>query len=143
MRDTGALGTSARNESLPPNSDDHGRAALGYLVWPVALFDFLRSDDVSVWSRLHVRQATVLGVLGSLGFLIALTLPLLLIIAVPGLGTHATIVLYSIGLAIDLVVGASLLLLSVVYAARASKGELFAIPVVTRLCDRFMPIART
>ena len=75
--------------------------------------------------------------------LATLALPLLLVIAIPSLGTRATIVLYSIGLAIDLVVGAGVVLVSVIYAARASKGELFAIPVVTRLCDRFFPLTRT
>ena len=142
MRDTGALVTSARNESSQPNNDDHGRAALGYLVWPIALLDLLRSDDASMWSRLHARQGTVFGVLGSLAFLIALALPLIVILAIPQFGTRGTIVLYSIGLAVDLVVGAGLVLLSFVFAARASNGELFAIPVVTRVCDRVFPIAR-
>ena len=76
-------------------------------------------------------------------FFAALALPLILIVAWTGIGTRATIVLYSIGIAVDLVVGVSYVLVSIVYAARASKGELFAIPVVTRLCDRFFPIART
>jgi len=141
VRDTGALVTSARNESQPSN-DDHGRAALGYLVWPVALLDLLRSDDATFWSRLHARQATILGAIASIVLLATLALPLLLIIAIPSLETRATIVLYSIGLAVDLVVGAGAVLVSVVYAARASKGELFAIPVVTRLCDRFFPLTR-
>jgi uncharacterized membrane protein len=142
VRDTGALVTSARSESQPSN-DDHGRAALGYLVWPIALLDLLRSDGETFWSRLHARQAAFLGVFGTIVFLAALALPLILIVAWTGIGTRATIVLYSIGIAVDLVVGASLAIVSIVYAARASKGELFAIPVVTRLCDRFFPIART
>jgi len=142
VRDTGALVTSARNESQP-SKDDHARAALGYLVWPVALLDLLRSDDATFWSRLHARQATILGAFASVVLLATLALPLLLVIAIPSLGTRATIVLYSIGLAIDLVVGAGVVLVSVIYAARASKGELFAIPVVTRLCDRFFPLTRT
>ena len=142
MKDTGVLVTSARNESQPSN-DDHGRAALGYLVWPVSLLDLVRSEGETFWSRLHARQAAILGMLGTLLFLASLALPLILIVAWPGIGTRATILLYSVGIAVDLVVGVSLVLVSIAYASRASKGELFAIPVVTRLCDRFFPIART
>jgi hypothetical protein len=47
---------------------------------------------------------------------------------------------YGIGLAADVIVGLALLLLGVRYAARAARGELFSIPGVTSIVDRWFRV---
>jgi hypothetical protein len=125
------------------SDEDHRRAANGYLVWPLALANMVREDeDVSIWARLHARQALVLGVLNSLGFFLVLALPLLAVLAIPGISTGATIAVYAAGLVADAAVGIGLVVVGARYAARAARGELFSIPVVTPMVDRCFRIKR-
>jgi ABC-type arginine transport system permease subunit len=112
-------------------------------VWPLALANVVREDDdTSIWGRLHARQALVLGALNSLGFFLVLALPLVTVLAIPGISTDATIALYAAGLLADAVVGIGLLVVSARYAARAARGALFSIPLVTPIVERCFPLQR-
>ena len=118
-------------------SDLRERTASTYLVWPLAVLDVARArPDATDWSRVHVRQAFVFGIVGSLAYLVLLALPLLVVIAVPGMDTVGVVWLYALGLLADLAGAFVLLLLALTYRARARRGELFAIPLVTPIADR-------
>jgi uncharacterized membrane protein len=112
------------------------RAADAYLVWPLAAIALLREQrGEAAWSRLHVRQAFVFGLLAALAYLVLLALPLLAVIAFPGIGTSAVVWLYAAGMLADLC-GAFLWIgLSFTFRERAARGELFAIPVVTPIAQ--------
>jgi uncharacterized membrane protein len=94
--------------------------------------------DETIWARLHARQALILGLCGSLVFFIVLAFPLIAVIAVPSLSTGATIELYAAGLVADAIVGIGWLLVGLRYSARAARGELFSIPIVTPIVDRWL-----
>jgi uncharacterized membrane protein len=113
------------------------RAASTYVVWPLAVLDLARErPDATDWSRVHVRQAFVFGIVASLAYLLLLALPLLVVIAVPGIDITAVVWLYALGLLAD-VVGAFVLLgLALRFRGRALRGDLFSIPLVTPIADR-------
>jgi uncharacterized membrane protein len=113
-------------------------------VWPLALADIVReSNDSSIWARLHARQALVFGLLASVAFVIVLALPLLAVIAVSSISAGATIAVYCVGLLADLVAGITWLVIGLRLAARAARGELFSIPLVTPIVDRWLPVDRS
>ncbi len=121
------------------------RAANAYAVWPLAVLDLFREPpEATAWSRLHTRQAFVFGIAGTLGYLVVLALPLLILIVVPPLaGSPAAVVwLYAVGLAADLAGAFVLLRLTLSYRGRALRGELFSIPCVTPIADRLFRIER-
>jgi hypothetical protein len=119
------------------------RAAMAYIVWPLALFGALRlGREESAWSLLHSRQASVFGALGTLAYLFLLAIPLLVVIALPGIGVGVVVWVYAVGLLADLIGAFALFGLSMTYRERALRGELFAIPLVTPLIDRFFPLER-
>jgi uncharacterized membrane protein len=95
-----------------------------------------------MWARLHARQALVLGALNSVVFFVVLALPLVTVLAIPGISMGATIAVYAAGLLADVVVGIGLLVAGARYAARAARGELFSIPVVTPIVDRWFRVER-
>ncbi len=66
-----------------------------------------------------------------------LALPLLIVSLVPDVSTTAVVWVYGLGILADLAGALGLLGLSLRYRARAARGELFAIPLVTPLADRF------
>ncbi|HYZ15550.1 MAG TPA: hypothetical protein VE591_04075 [Candidatus Acidoferrum sp.] len=122
---------------------DRARAANAYIVWPLALLDlFGRSQDATAWSRLHTRQAFVFGIVGTLGYLVLLAFPLLVVIAVPAIGLGTVVWVYALGLAADLAVALFLFGLALSYRDRASRGELFSIPLVSALVDRLFRLER-
>jgi hypothetical protein len=124
--------------------DDHRRAANGYLVWPLAVANIVRDgDDATIWARIHARQAVVLGVVASGVFVLVLAFPLVAVIAIPSMSIGATIGVYTAGLVADVVVGVAFLILGLGYAARAGRGELFSIPLVTPAVDRWFGVKRT
>ena len=84
----------------------------------------------------------VLGLIASLGFFVVLALPLVVVIAIPSITTGATIAVYVVGLIADAVLAIAWLLLVLRYAARAARGELFSIPVVTPIVDRWFRLKR-
>lgn len=92
--------------------------------------------DETIWSRLHARQAFIFGFLASFALLVVLALPLLTVILIPTISAAATITVYTVGLIGDVIAGAALILIAVRYSARAARGELFAIPLVTPIVDR-------
>ena len=89
--------------------------------------------------RLHSRQAVVFGALASLIFVVLLTIPLLLSLFVNS-STGAIITMYMVALGIDGLFGLSTLVLAIYYSVRASRGELFDIPVAAPISVRLFPI---
>ena len=121
------------------------RAANAYVVWPLALLDLFREPaEATAWTRLHTRQALVFGIAGTLGYLVLLALPLLLLIAIPPIANSITGVvwIYALGLFADIVGAFVLMGLSLSYRERALRGELFAIPYVTPVADRLFRLER-
>ena len=119
------------------------RAANAYVVWPLSAFDLVREPpEATAWSRLHTRQAFVFGIVATIGYVVLLALPLLVVIAFPGIGTGAVVWLYAAGLLADLAGAFFWLALSLSYRDRTAKGELFTIPVVTPIADRVFRIER-
>jgi uncharacterized membrane protein len=121
------------------------RAANAYVVWPLAVLDLFREPpDATAWSRLHTRQAFVFGVAASLGYVLLLALPLILMLLIPPLAssTTAIVVIYAIGLLADIVGAFTLLGLALSARERALRGDLFAIPYVTPIADRLFRIER-
>jgi uncharacterized membrane protein len=126
-------------------SDLEQRAANAYIVWPLAVLELFRETaGATAWSRLHARQAFVYGIAATLGYLVLLAIPLLLIVAIPPLGgsTAAVVWIYALGLLADLVGALVVLGLSLSYRERALKGELFAIPCVSPIADRLFRLER-
>ena len=116
---------------------DYEHAASAYLVWPLALAAVVREPpDASRWTRIHSRQALTFGIVATLGFLIVLALPLIVVIADATISTGATLTVYAVGIVLDLIVFVGLTVLAFSYAARAGRGELFTIPLISPLADR-------
>jgi hypothetical protein len=111
---------------------------MAYIVWPLALFDALRPQpDATAWSRIHSRQALFFGALGSLAYLALLAIPLFVVIAAPGIALGVVVWVYAVGLFADVIAAFALLGLAMRFRERALRGELFAIPLITALVDRF------
>jgi len=123
--------------------EDYQRAASAYLVWPLALAAIVReAPEASRWSRIHTRQALAFGILATAGFLLLMAVPLLVVIADAQISTGATVAVYSVGLVLDLIAFVALLARAVSYAARAGRGELFTIPLISPISDRVFTIRR-
>jgi uncharacterized membrane protein len=98
----------------------------------------VREDSTTtIWARIHARQALVFGLIGSLLLLVVLALPLLAVVAFSSISSFATIVVYCIGLIIDALVAIGLLIVGARCASRAARGELFSIPLITPIVDRW------
>jgi uncharacterized membrane protein len=123
--------SSSRRET-----DEPAKAATAYLAWPLAFFELFRGTRTSLWYRAHLRQAAVLGALGSAIFLLALALPLGIVLALGGPGDRPTIAIYVVAMVLDFVVLLAAAWVSVRCALRASRGELFSLPLVTQLSER-------
>src|SRR5579872_41579 len=100
---TGPRVISEQSESSSPanNPDEYSRAAGAYIAWPLAVFELVRRAPGSLWYREHMRQAAVLGVLISLGLLVVMALPLIVVSMFSGITTTATIRAYLVALGID------------------------------------------
>jgi len=121
------------------------RAATAYVVWPLAVLELVREQPgATAWSRLHVRQAFVYGILAMLAYLVLLALPLLLIVLIPPLAasTTAVVVVYAIGLFADIIGAFVLFGLAMTFRERAMRGEVFAIRYVTPLTTRVFRLGR-
>ncbi len=109
-------------------------------MWPLALANIVREGgDATIWGRLHARQALAFGAAASLAFFVVLTFPLATVLVFPAISITATIVVYTIGLIADALVGILWLALAVRFAARTARGELFSIRFVTPFVDRWFP----
>jgi hypothetical protein len=139
----GTLPGSQTTHLIEEQPDDYQSAASAYLVWPLALAALMREDPgASRWSRIHTRQALTFGLVASLGFLFVLALPLLIVIFDDGISTGATLGVYAAGMAVDVLAVIALAVLAFSYAARATRGELFTIPLVSALADRIFTVRR-
>ncbi len=119
------------------------RAGTAYLIWPLALIGLVREEaDASTWSRIHTRQAVMYGLCAIAGALTLFALPLVAVVFVPGISTAATVWIYSAGLFVDVFALVWFILATLVYAARANRGELFTIPIVSALADRVFRLRR-
>jgi hypothetical protein len=121
------------------------RAANAYIVWPLAVLDLFREPpEATAWSRLHTRQAFVYGVAATAAYLVLLALPLIIVLAIPPLAGAVTAVVwvYALGLLADIVGAFVLMGLSMSFRERTLRGELFAIPYVTPIADRFFRLDR-
>jgi uncharacterized membrane protein len=122
---------------------DYDRAATGYLVWPASLLALAReSPTASTWTRIHTRQAVTYGLLISIAYLIVVAVPLAIVIGLPSISTSATVLVYGIGLTVDLIAFVALVALTLGYASRAARGELFSIPIVSAMTDRIFRLHR-
>jgi uncharacterized membrane protein len=90
----------------------------------------------STWERIHARQAATLGVAATLAYLVVLALPFLVVIAVPAISTGWIVAIYGVGMAADLAAAIWWCGIVLHYSARANRGELFAIPIVSPIVDR-------
>lgn len=117
-------------------ADERRRAAAAYLLWPLALADAGGEAPISAWLRVHLRQAAAFGIAATIAYLVLLALPLLVVVAVPGLTTSAVVWLYVAGLAADAAAAALWLGFALRCRRRALQGQLFAIPAVSALADR-------
>jgi uncharacterized Tic20 family protein len=128
---------------LIEEQQDYQGASSAYLVWPLALAALLREDPAaSRWTRIHTRQALAFGLTASLGFVVLLALPLMVVIADAGISTGATVGVYTAGLLLDAIAFVVLTVFAFSYAARAARGELFKIPLVSTIADRIFTIRR-
>jgi len=126
-----------------PDDEVNLRAANAYVVWPLAVLDYFREPaEATAWSLLHTRQALVFGVAAWLGYFALLTLPLLVVIVVPSASTGAIVWLYGVAFLADLTAAVILAMLAFRYRARALRGDLFSVPLVTPLADRLLRIER-
>lgn len=122
---------------------DYEHASSAYLVWPLALAAVIReTPTASRWSRIHARQALTFGLAGTIGFIVVLALPLLVVIADAGISTGMTLAIYAAGIVLDLIVFVVLTVLAFSYAARAGRGELFTIPLISTVADRVFRVRR-
>jgi uncharacterized membrane protein len=120
---------------------EYQRAATGYLVWPLAALQLLReSDQASRWTRIHSRQSLVFGMVASFAYLLLLAVPLIVVIAEPGLSSSVIVSVYAAGLVADVVIGLMVFGMTVAYSGRAARGELFEIPLVTAVATRIFPL---
>ena len=123
---------------------DYQRAAGAYLVWPLAAVALVRElPGASRWTRIHTRQALTFGLLASIGYLVVLALPLMIELASGfAIATGTTVWIYAFGMVLDLVTFILLTVFAFSYAARAGRGELFTIPVISPIADRVFTIRR-
>ena len=80
--------------------------------------------------------AAVLGTIFTVVFFLALALPLGIVLALGGPGDGPTIVIYVVAMVLDFVVFVAAAWVSIWCALRASRGELFSLPIVTQLAER-------
>jgi hypothetical protein len=122
---------------------DYQRAASAYLVWPLALAALMREEPAeSRWARIHTRQALTLGVLATIGYVVLMAIPLLIVIADTAISTGATEWVYAAGIVADAVAFLGLAICAFSYAVRAGRGELFTIPIVSPIADRIFTLRR-
>jgi uncharacterized membrane protein len=122
---------------------DYQGASSAYLVWPLALATLIREPPAaSRWTRIHTRQALAFGLAATIGYVILLALPMLVVIADAGISTGMTVAVYAAGLVLDALAFVVLTVLAFSYSARAARGELFSIPLVSDIADRLFTVRR-
>ncbi|MGA3038555.1 MAG: hypothetical protein ABSE64_13835 [Vulcanimicrobiaceae bacterium] len=124
------------SSSQETNTEEYARAATAYIAWPLAIFELTRRAPGSLWYRTHMRQAMVLGALVWFALFVVLALPLVLFVVLGGPPETLTIEIYAAALVIDIVVFSAAAFIVINCAIRASHGELFSVPLITRLSER-------
>jgi len=103
----------------------------------------VRADqDETNWTQIHARQALVLGLFWTVGYIVLLAIPLVVVIAIPGISGAATIAIYGVAIVVDLLVALLIVVIGVRYASKAARGQLFSIPLVTPIVDRWLRLKR-
>ena len=106
--------------------EEQRRAALGYLIWPAALYErYAEREPASSWYRTQVRQAVRFGLRASAAGVAALVWPLLFSLAFPNV--VATLAAYSVAILLDVILFAGWLRHALRYRKRAARGETFAL----------------
>jgi hypothetical protein len=116
-------------------AEEQRRAALGYLVWPAALYErFAEREPASSWYRQQIRQAVRFGANACLIGFAALLWPLVLSLLFGNL--TATLVFYALAIAIDIALFGIWLRRALKYSKRAARGETFALQSLRRPSTR-------
>ena len=103
-----------------------------YLVWPLAIYARIAPrPDATTWYQYHLRQALWFGNLAALTALVALVWPLVISLLVTNV--VATIWIYVLAMLIDVALFVLWLVLAIRYSQRAARGELFEVPVVSKI----------
>ncbi len=101
-------------------------------MWPLAIYARIAPrPDASSWYHYHLRQALWFGNLSALTALVALVWPLVISLAVTNV--VATIWIYVLAMLADIALFVLWLVLAIRYSQQAVRGELFEIPVVSRI----------
>lgn len=101
-------------------------------MWPLAIYSRIAPrPDATSWLQFHLRQALWFGNLSALTALVALIWPLLLSVVVSNV--MVTIWIYVLAMLADIALFVLWLVLAIRYSQRAARGELFEIPVVSRI----------
>ncbi|GAC1657513.1 MAG: hypothetical protein NVS9B12_09630 [Vulcanimicrobiaceae bacterium] len=121
--------------------DEHRRAAWNYLIWPMAVYEtFVVRESKSNWFEFHTRQALWFGILAGAGVLVAFSWPVVVSAAIAGVLTGpalgAIIWIYAFAILIDFAVFAIALTYAVRSSRRAARGEMFEIPLVSKITRR-------
>ena len=106
--------------------------SVAYLVWPLAIYARIAPrPDATTWFQYHLRQALWFGNLSALMALVALVWPLVISLLVTNV--VATIWIYVLAMLIDVALFVLWLVLAIRYSQRAARGELFEVPVVSKI----------
>lgn len=101
-------------------------------MWPLAIYARIAPrPDASTWYQYHLRQALWFGNLSAATALAALLWPLLVSLAVSNV--IATIWIYILAMLVDIALFVLWLVFAIRYSQRAARGELFEIPIVSRI----------
>ncbi len=110
------------------NNDKKILAAIGYPIWIIAVvLAIIEKDDKYV--KYHAYQATFFG-LGALAVYIAMWIVGMVLIFIPFLGYIWWMLTSLLMLA--------LFVLSIIYAIKTAKGEMFEIPFITKVMKNFV-----
>ena len=101
-------------------------------MWPLAIYARIAPrPDASTWYQYQLRQALWFGNMSALTALVALIWPLAISLVVTNV--MATIWIYVLAMLADGALFVLWLVLAIRYSQRAARGELFEIPVVSRI----------
>ena len=77
-----------------------------------------------------------------IGYMVLMAIPLLVVIGSPSISTGATVAVYAAGIIADTIALIVLVVLTLSYANRAARGQLFAIPLISTMADRLFRLRR-
>ncbi len=77
-----------------------------------------------------------------IGYIVLMAVPLFVVIGSPSISTGTTVAVYAAGIIADTIVFIVLVAVTLGYASRASRGQLFAIPLISTVTDRLFRLRR-